>query len=111
MKEEMTKLENYNPPNEIKIKSKEEVIHNAKEIFAVRNRIIKAFEDGIFPLRKAQAEKEIKEEEIDETIPDWVKVGNYEFKRIKERVQNYVNKRFHAKVDNKTITMNPVKKF
>ena len=30
MKEEMTKLENYNPTNEKKIKSKEEALHNAK---------------------------------------------------------------------------------
>ena len=50
MKEEITKLEDYNPTSKKKIKSREEVLHNAKEPFDVRNRVIKAFEDGIFSL-------------------------------------------------------------
>ena len=40
MKEEMTKLENYNPTSEKKIKSKEEVLHNAKKLFRIRSKII-----------------------------------------------------------------------
>ena len=67
MKEKITKLENYNPINEQKIKSKEEVFNNAKKLFDIRSKIIKAFEDGVFSLfkenlHKKQAEEETKEE-------------------------------------------------
>ena len=58
-------------------------------------------------LHKEQAE----EEEKEETIPDCVKVGNHAFKRIGERVDNCQNKRWHSKVDGKSITMAPVKTF
>ena len=32
-------------------------------------------------------------------------VGNHEFKRIRERVDNYVNKGWHSKVGSKSIIM------
>ena len=38
-------------------------------------------------------------------------MGNNEFKRIRERVDNYVDKKLHAKVDSKLVAMNPVKFF
>ena len=63
MKEEITKLENYNPTNEQKIKSKEEVFNNAKILFDIKSRIIKAFEDGIFPFSKEVLRKEQAKEE------------------------------------------------
>ena len=56
-------------------------------------------------LKKKQKKKKEK------TIPDWVKVGNYSFERIKEKVNEYVNKGWHSKVGKKSITMNPVKIF
>ena len=52
MKEEMPKLENYNPTNEQKIKSKEGVFNNPQKLFDIRSKVIKAFEDVIFPLPK-----------------------------------------------------------
>ena len=58
-------------------------------------------------MHKEQAEEEEKEEKI----PDWVKVGNHAFKRIRERIYNYMNKGWHSKVDGESITMTPVKKF
>ena len=82
MKEEITKLENYNPTHEKKTKSKEEVLHNAKELFDITSKIIKTFEGGVFPLSKDNLYKEQAEEENkDETVPDWVKVGNHTFER------------------------------
>ena len=71
-----------------------------KKPFDIRNMIIKAFKDGIFLLFK-KAEKQAKEEgkkeeKKEETILDWLKVGNHEFKRIRERVNNYVNKGWHS---------------
>ena len=48
MKEDITRLEDYNPTSEKKIKFKEQVLHNAKELFDIRSKIIKAFENGIF---------------------------------------------------------------
>ena len=53
--------------------------------------------------------EQTKEEKKEETIPDWIKVGDYTFKRIRQRVNNYVNKGWHSKVNKKSITMNPVK--
>ena len=96
----------------MKTKSREEVLHNAKELFDIRSRVIKAFEDGIFSLNKENLHKEqTKEEKKEETIRDWIKVGNHTFERIRERVNNYVNKGWHSKVDKKSIAMNPVKNF
>ena len=112
MKEEITKLEDYNPTSDKRIKFREEILHDAKELFEIRSRVIQAFEDGIFSLHKENLHKEqTKEDKKEETIPDWIKVGNHTFERIKQRVNNYVNKRWHSKVDKKSITMNPVKIF
>ena len=55
--------------------------------------------------------KQTKEEKKEETIPDWIKVGNYTFERIRESVNNFVNKGWHSKVNKKSITINPVKHF
>ena len=63
MKQEKTKLEDYNPAIEKKIISKEEVLHNAKEFFDIRNKIIKAFENGIFSPHKENLHKEQTKEE------------------------------------------------
>ena len=38
-------------------------------------------------------------------------MGNYAFKKIRERVNNYVNNGWYDKVGKKSITMNPVKNF
>ena len=56
-------MEIYNLVNEKKRKSKEEVLHNADELFDTRRKIFKAFEDGIFPLSKENLHKEQTEEE------------------------------------------------
>ena len=85
---------------------KEEVFNNAKKLFDIRRKIIKAFEDGIFSLskenlHKEQAKEEKEEEKEEEIITDWVKVGNYAFKRIREGVSNYVNNGWCCKVGKK----------
>ena len=113
MKEEMTKLENYNLINNKKAESKE-VFNNGEKLFEIRSKIIKAFKNGIFSMHKENLHKkqtkEEKEEKKEETISDWVKVGNYVFKRIRERVNNYVSNGWYSRVNKKSITMNPVKK-
>ena len=67
MKNEIKKMKNYNPTNEQKIKSKEEVFNKAKQLFEITTKIIKAFKDGIFPLSKEhlhkEQAKEVKQEE------------------------------------------------
>ena len=57
MKEEITKLEDSNPTSEKKIKSKKGALHNPKELFDIKNRVMKAFEDGIFSLHKENLHK------------------------------------------------------
>ena len=114
MKEEMTKLKNYNPTKEQRVNSKDNVLNNAKKLVNIRSSIIKAFEDGIFPLSKEDSHKNQAQEEEkktrkkEETIPDQIKVGNHTFRRIRERVNNYVNKGLHNQIGKEVITMNPV---
>ena len=82
MKEEITRLENYNPTNKQKITSREEIFNNAKKKFDMRSKIIKAFENGIFPLHKANLHKEqTQEKKNEETIPDWIKISKQKNKR------------------------------
>ena len=83
--------------------------------FDIRSKIIKVFENGIFPPHKENLHKEnlrkeqTKEGKKEETIPDWIKVGNHTFERIRENFHSYVNKGWHSKVNKKSMTMNPVK--
>ena len=63
MKEEIRKLKIYNLTNEQKIKSKEEVFNNARKLFDIRTKTIRAFEDGTFSLSKETLHKEQAEEE------------------------------------------------
>ena len=73
-----------------------------KKLFDIRSSIIKACEDGAFLLSKENLHKEQadgKEEEEkkrrkkkEETTPDWIKISAHSFKRIREIVNNYVNK-------------------
>ena len=116
MKEQMAKLENYNPTNNQRVNSKDKVLNNAKQLFDLRSSIIKALEDDIFPLSKQdshknQAEKKKKKRKKEETIPDWIKVGNHTFKKIRKRVNNYVNKGLLSKKGKEVTTINPVKNF
>ena len=60
--------------------------------------------------RIKKKKKKKKKEEKEEITPDWVKVGNYAFKRIRERVNSYVNNGWYSKAGQKSISMNPVKK-
>ena len=60
-------------------------------------------------LKKICKKQRLKKKKKEETIPHWINVRNHEFKKIKERVNNFVNKIFYAKVGNKTIAMIPVK--
>ena len=55
-------------------------------------------------MHKEQTKEEEKEEKKEETIPDWVKVGYYAFKRIRERLSNYKNNGWYSKVGQKSIT-------
>ena len=87
-----------------------------KKLFDIRSQIIKAFENGIFSshkenLHKEELHKEQTKEEKKRSNPCWIKGENHTFDRIRERVNNYLNKGWHSKVNSKSITMNPVKHF
>ena len=60
MKKEITDLEGYNPINDQKVKSREEFLNNAKKLFDIRSKTIKAFQDDIFQLSKENLHKEEK---------------------------------------------------
>ena len=62
MKEEIAKLENYNPTNEHRVNSKDKILNNAKKLFDIRSSTVKAFGDDIFPLSKEDSHKNQAEE-------------------------------------------------
>ena len=51
-------LEKYNPTNQDKINSKKEVLLIAKVLHNSRNKVINAFENGIFPYNYSIQNKE-----------------------------------------------------
>ena len=52
MEKLLMSLKKYDPSNSYKIKTRKEFLKNAEDLFKIRNKIIKVFEDGIFPLAK-----------------------------------------------------------
>ena len=52
MEELLLSLKKYKPSNDYRIKTKKEVHKNAEDLFKIRNKIIRAFEDGTLPLAK-----------------------------------------------------------
>ena len=60
--------------------------------------------------KEEEKEEGKKEEDKEQVIPDWEKIDNDAFKRIRERVNNYVNNGWYNRVNKKPITMNLVKK-
>ena len=61
-------------------------------------------------MHKEQVEEK-EEDKKEETIPGWIKISVHSIKRIRERVNNYVDNGWYSKVDNKSIKMIPIKKF
>ena len=52
MKKLLMSLKKYDPSNYYKIKTRKGLLKNAEDLLETRNKIIKVFEDGIFPLAK-----------------------------------------------------------
>ena len=50
MKKLFFSLNEYDPTNEDNKKTRDEVLKNAKNLFEIRNKIIRTFEDGTFAL-------------------------------------------------------------
>ena len=61
MEKLLMSLKKYDPSNSYKVKTRKEVLKNAQDLFKIRNKIIKAFEDDTFPLAKDTQEKQTKE--------------------------------------------------
>ena len=64
MEKLLMSLEKYDPSNDYK-KKRKEVLENAEDLLETRNKIIRAFEDGIFPFTKDVQKKETKEVNLD----------------------------------------------
>ena len=64
----INKLNNdYNPRNQTKIKEKDDTLRSAKKLYSIREEIINAFSEGIFPyIDGFQVEKESDEESTSE---------------------------------------------
>ena len=93
---------------------KQEILKNAQQLFEIRNSIIDAFQNDVFPSPKKVQEKHTKEEgnqTEEKAIPDWVKISNYAFKRMQEYVNEYIKKGWFSKGEGKKIKMNYAKIF
>ena len=67
-------LKEYNPTKLDKIKSREETLNDAEKLYKNRSSVIKAFENGVFPVMS------------DKALPKWVKVSKKRFDTIKNAV-------------------------
>ena len=64
----MRDLTEYNVRNKERVKQKQKIFKNVKQLFETRNKIIDAFQNGVFPAPKNVQEKKNEEEEK-QTIP------------------------------------------
>ena len=92
-------LEEYNPTNVNKIKSKEETLVIAGKLHNNRDKVIKAFENGIFPFNDGFQKKNLS----DKTLTDWVKGGKKRFDKIRNKFQNPKNNNLQARPSGKFI--------
>ena len=74
-------FEECNPSKPGTVEEKKEVLINAYKFYNTRNELIKAFEDGVFPLKDGFQEKELDVLEL----PDWVRVNEKIFNLNKRR--------------------------
>ena len=119
LESEIKNLTDHNVKNQKKKKEKRGTKtrgfkKNARQLFEIRNRIIDALQNGVYPLPKKVQEKQTNKEEKqteEKTIPDWVKISNHGFKRIQEAVNEHIKKGWFSKVKGKKIKMSGVKIF
>ena len=99
---EIRDLREYNVRNEESIKQKQKIFKNVNQLFEARNKIIDAFQNDVFPAPKNAQEKQT-EEEKKQTIPKWVLVSDYNFNKIKEKIDDSVVNNLGPKVNGKKI--------
>ena len=99
-------LTEYNVRNQEKLKQKQNILQNVKQLFKTRNKIIDAFQNGVFLAPKKalkNAPEKQTEEEEKQTIPEWVLVSDYDFTKIKEKLDDSVVNNLGPKVNGKKI--------
>ena len=95
MFKQLKDLEKYNPKNPDKISSRKETLINAEKLYNNRNNVIKAFENGVFPFKDGFRKKE--SDMSDKALPDWAKVDEKRFNKIKNEIQQAKNKNLQAR--------------
>ena len=79
-------LKEYNPTKLDKIKSREETLNDADNLYKNKSNVIMAFQNGVFPFnygfQKEKPDMSVK------ALPNWVKVNKKRFDAIKNAVQN-----------------------
>ena len=105
-------------------KSRQEVLDNAKKLYSIRKGIINAFESKIFfkksdidnitkDFRSGQTDAknkqkidmpELESEQFKEKIPEWVEINDYAFNKLKDEINDAVNKNLGPKISGKKTT-------
>ena len=104
------KLKEYGTTNPKKVQSRQEVLDNAKNLYATRNDIINALDQGIFFTQKSNIADEqinmpaLEEQQTKKEIPDWVLINKFNFDKIKKEVDDAVNNKRGPKRSGKKIS-------
>ena len=85
-----------------RVKQKQKILKNVKQLFETRDKIIDSFQNGVFPAPKNVQEKQIEEEEK-QTIPGWVLVSDYNVNKMKEEIDDSVVNNLGPKVNGEKI--------
>ena len=89
--------------NKKKEEQKQKVLKYARQLLEIRNKIIDAFQNGVFPSPKSVQKYRLKKKKKTEekTVPELVNVSDYTFKRIQADVNEYLEKRWLLMVEGK----------
>ena len=93
-------LTEYNVRNEKKVKQKQEILKNVKQLFETRNKIIDEFQNDVFSATKNVQEKQTEEKEK-QIILEGILVSHFNFNKTKEKIDDSVVNNLGPKVNGK----------
>ena len=94
----------YDQSNTYKTKTRKEVLKNAEDLFKVRNKIIKVFEDGTFQLAEDVQEKQTKEVNF-----EWLHRPKDELESVIEEIK--LNSGLESSICGKKVTLSVLEDF
>ena len=97
-------LKKYDPSNDYKIKTRKEVLKNAEDLLKTRNKIIRAFEDNIFPFAKDVQKRKTKEVNF-----GWMRKSENELEDAIKKIRSDTD--LNVIIDKKKIALSDIEGF